>query len=90
MKSPNKLKPFPVFKNDEEAEAFVDQADLSDYDFSQFRPMHFEFEKKATQLNMRIPQQLLDAVKDRAKGRGIPYTRYIRELLEHDISEAKP
>ena len=78
-------KPFPAFTTDDEAEAFVDTADLSDYDFSQFKPMSFEFEKKATQLNMRIPQPLLDAVKERAKQRGIPYTRYIRELLESDI-----
>ena len=86
MNAPKDLKPFPVFKSDEEAEKFVDEADLSDYDFSQFKPVHFEFEKKAAQLNMRVPQPLLDAVKDKAKARGIPYTRYIRELLEHDIS----
>ncbi|MCI0699421.1 BrnA antitoxin family protein [candidate division KSB1 bacterium] len=90
MKKQKKLKPFPVFKTDEEAERFVDTADLSEYDFSQFRPVRFEFEKKAAQLNMRVPQPLLDAVKNRAKARGIPYTRYIRELMEHDISGAKP
>ncbi|HTV32939.1 MAG TPA: CopG family antitoxin [Methylocella sp.] len=39
---------------------------------------------------MRVPQPLLDAVKNRAKARGIPYTRYIRELMECDVSRAKP
>ncbi len=39
---------------------------------------------------MRVPRPLLDAVKDRAKSRGIPYTRYIRELMERDISDRKP
>ena len=48
--------------------------------------MRFEFEKKAAQLNMRVLRLLLDAVKDRAKARGIPYTRYIRELMERDVS----
>lgn len=90
MKKPKKLKSFPVFRTDKEAEKFVDTADLSEYDFSQFKPVRFEFEKKAAQINMRVPQPLLDAVKNRAKARGIPYTRYIRELMERDVSRAKP
>lgn len=90
MKKPKKLKSFPVFRTDEEAEKFVDTADLAEFDFSQFKPVRFEFEKKAAQLNMRVPQPLLDAVKNRAKARGIPYTRYIRELIERDVSRAKP
>ena len=75
----------PKILTDEEAEAFLAQ-DLSDLDFSQFKPMHFEFEKKEAQVNMRVPQPLLDAVKDRAKARGIPYTRYIRMLMERDVA----
>jgi predicted DNA binding CopG/RHH family protein len=70
---------------DEEAEAFLDQ-DLSDLDFSQFKPVRFEFERKSAQLNMRIPQSLLNAVKVKANERGIPYTRYIRELMERDVA----
>ena len=75
----------PILRTDEEAEAFLMQ-DLSDLDFSQFKRMHFEFEKKEVQINMRVPQPLLDAVKDRAKARGMPYTRYIRRLMERDIA----
>jgi len=75
----------PVFKTDEEAEAFLMQ-DLSDLDFSQFKPRHFEFDKKESQVNMRVPQSLLDAVKDKAKALRIPYTRYIRMLMERDIA----
>lgn len=79
------VKHVPVLKTDEEAEAFLDQ-DLSDLDFSQFKPMRFEFEKKEAQVNMRVPESLLEAVKDKAKARGIPYTRYIRMLMEQDIA----
>jgi predicted DNA binding CopG/RHH family protein len=61
----------PSFATDEEAEAFLDQ-DLSDLDFSQFKPVHFEFQKKAAQLNMRLPRASLEAVKDRARARGNP------------------
>ena len=74
----------PDLRTDQEAEAFLAE-DLSALDFSRFKTMHFEFEKKEAQLNMRLPQPLLDAVKDRAKARGVPYTRYIRQLLEQDI-----
>ena len=40
-----KLKQIPTFKSDEAAERFVENADLSEYDLSGFRPMHFEIEK---------------------------------------------
>ncbi len=79
-------KPMPSLKNDAQAEQFVATADLSQYDLSGFKPMGFEFEPKAAALNMRIPQNLLDAVKARAKAKGIPYTRYVRLLLESDVA----
>ena len=75
----------PRLTTDEEAEAFLMQ-DLSDLDFSQFKRHHFEFEKKEAQVNMRVPQSLLDSVKNKAKAQGIPYTRYIRLLMERDVA----
>lgn len=82
-------KKVPRLKTDKQAEAFLAQ-DLSNLDFSQFRPARFEFEKKEEQINMRIPKPLLAAVKARAKARGIPYTRFIRETLEHAIAMPRP
>ena len=76
----------PRMTTDEEAEAFLEQ-DLSDLDFSQFKPVKFEFQAKAARLNMRLPMPLLDAVKARAKARGVPYTRFIREVLEQATTE---
>ncbi len=81
-------KKVPRLKTDEEAEAFLSH-DLSKLDFSQFRPARFEFEKKDEQINMRVPKPLLAAVKARAKARGIPYTRFIRETLERAVTAAK-
>ena len=75
----------PRLKTDKEAEEFLAQ-DLSDLDFSQFKPARFEFEKKDGQINMRVPKPLLAAVKARAKARGIPYTRLIRETLEQAMA----
>lgn len=83
--SKDDLKKLPAFHSDAEAEAFVETADLSEYDLSGFKPMHFEFEKKSAQLNMRLPEPLLRAVKAKAKERGIPYTRLIREALEQTV-----
>jgi predicted DNA binding CopG/RHH family protein len=78
----------PRLKTDEQAEAFLAQ-DLSKLDFSQFKPARFEFEKKDEQINMRVPKPLLAAVKARAKARGIPYTRFIRETLEQAVTVSK-
>lgn len=82
-------KKLPHFKSDKAAERFIDTADLSEYDLSQGKTLHFEFEKKGAQLNMRIPQPLLEAVKQRAKTRGIPYTRFIREVIENAVAPRK-
>lgn len=78
-------KKVPKLTTDKEAEAFLAQ-DLSDLDFSQFKPAKFEFEKKDGHINMRVPKPLLTAVKARAKARGIPYTRLIREVLENAMT----
>jgi len=79
-------KKIPTFKTDEEADRFVDTADLSRYDLSGLKPVRFEFDKKSAQLNMRVPKGLLNAVKQRSAVRGIPYTRFIREAVESALS----
>jgi hypothetical protein len=40
-------KKLPVLKTDEEAEAFVATADLTQYDLSDMRPLRYEFAPKA-------------------------------------------
>jgi predicted DNA binding CopG/RHH family protein len=80
----NSKKRVPRLKTDKAAESFLAH-DLSRLDFSQFQPVRFEFEKKNKQINMRVPAPLLAALKAKAKQRGIPYTRLIREALERAI-----
>ena len=75
----------PKLKTNRAAENFLDQ-DLSNLDFSQFQTTRFEFEPKNEQINMRVPKPLLTAIKARAKARGIPYTRFIREALERALA----
>ncbi|MGL4235787.1 CopG family antitoxin [Tabrizicola sp.] len=80
----SKPKRVPVMTTDEEAEAFLEQ-DLSDLDFSQFKPLNWEALPKSARINMRLPEALMDALKARAAQRGIPYQRLIREALEREV-----
>jgi len=78
-------KKVPQMKTDKQAEVFLAR-DLSGIDFSQFKPVRFEFEKKDEQINMRLPGPLLKAVNARSSARGISYTRFIRETLETAVA----
>ncbi len=82
------MRQVPKMTTDKEAEAFLAQ-DLSDLDFSQFKRVHFEFPKKSAQVNMRLPEALLDAVKKRSELRGIRYARFIREAIEQAMGASE-
>ncbi|MBI2719503.1 MAG: BrnA antitoxin family protein [Rhizobiales bacterium] len=82
-------KKIPEFKTDAEAEAFVDSADLSQYDLSGFKPVRFEFQPKTERVNMRLPAELLQAVRRKAKAEGLPYQRFIRATLERAVTGKK-
>ncbi|UFN02838.1 BrnA antitoxin family protein [Xylella taiwanensis] len=79
----------PSLRSDVAADEFVAKADLLLYDLSGFKPMHFEIEPKTAVLNMRLPTQLLEALKAKAKTKGVPYTRYVRMLLESDAASLR-
>lgn len=83
--SRGELKQLPVLLSDDDAERFIETADLSEYDLSGFKPMRFEVARKDGRVNMRLPQALLAAVKAKAKARGLPYQRFIREVLEQAV-----
>ncbi len=78
-------KKIPALKTDNAAEDFIMREDLTAFELSGARAVRFEFEKKAARVNMRLPQQLLDAVKKQAARRGIPYQRFIRAALERAV-----
>ena len=82
-----KLKELPPLLSDEDAERFTDEADLSEYDLSGFEPVRFEMQKKTARLELRLPQEQLDAVKQAARARGIPYTRLVRQFIERGMQE---
>ncbi len=81
----NDDKSLPLFSSDDEAEAFVGSADLTSYDLSTLTSTQFEFSSKDARVNMRLPTELLDAVKATAARRGMPYQRFIRQALEQAL-----
>jgi len=54
------------------------------------RLVQFEFQPKSERVNMRLPKDLLDAVKAAAAKAGMPYQRFIRQALEAAIENRKP
>lgn len=86
-------KSLPDFKTDEEAAAFVEQNDLSDYmdparivrariDFSTPR---FEELPKTKSVHLRVSESLLEEVKKKAADQGVNYQKYIRRALEASL-----
>jgi predicted DNA binding CopG/RHH family protein len=82
-------KKLPVLKTDKQAEDFVANADLTDYDLSGGQMVRFEFQPKTERVNMRLPRSLLDAVKATARKAGVPYQRLIRQAIEAAVVHTK-
>jgi predicted DNA binding CopG/RHH family protein len=78
-------KKFPDFKTDAEAEAFIETADLSEYDLSDMVPMRFELRRKDKSVSLRLPEKLLEEVRVRARQAGMPYQRFIRMAIERAL-----
>ena len=79
----------PTFETDKEAVDFVATADLSRYDLSGGQVMRFELKAKDSSVNLRLPKELLEAVRGRAKLVGVPYQRFIRMALERALQDPK-
>ena len=81
-------KTLPNLTTDDEAAAFVETAELSQYVLSGMVPNTFEFAPKGKQVKMRLSEQLLTAVKSDAAARGVSYHRFIRQTLERAVHPA--
>jgi predicted DNA binding CopG/RHH family protein len=83
-------KKFPEFKTDAEAEAFVETADLSEYDISDMVPTHFELRRKDKAVSLRLPERMLTQVRQSAKRANMPYQRFIRMAIEQALQKKPP
>ena len=82
---PRHVNKTPSLRSDAAARRHVATSDLTTHDLSEFKPMRFEIEPKSAALNVRLPRRLLEAIKAEARARGIPYTRYVRMVLEKAV-----
>ncbi len=82
-------KAIPTFRTDKEAEDFVAAADLTEFDLSGGQMVRFEMKRKDKSVNLRLPEELLEAVRRRAQDAGIPYQRFIRLALERAVQTPK-
>src|SRR5271156_5987853 len=85
-----KKKQIPRFATDEEAERFIDSADLVEYDLTGGIPMdkwllRYEQYSKDANINLRLPEAMLNALRDGASKKKIPTQRYIRMMLEKGL-----
>jgi predicted DNA binding CopG/RHH family protein len=51
--------------------------------------VRFEMKRKDKSINLRLPEELYDAVRQRAIHAGLPYQRFIRLALENAIATRK-
>jgi predicted DNA binding CopG/RHH family protein len=82
-------KRLPSLASDRAAEAFVAGSDLSAYDLSGLRLVRYELKPKDRAISVRLPDELLKAVRSRAKRAGIPYQRFIRMALEQAVQNGR-
>ena len=81
-----RLDRLPALRSDEEAERFIAETDLSALDLSGgIRLSEFEFHSKDTSVHMRLPKLQLDQIKAEAQRRGVPYQRFMRELMQRGM-----
>ncbi|MGQ0585483.1 MAG: BrnA antitoxin family protein [Reyranella sp.] len=82
-------KRLPSLASDRAAETFVAESDLSAYDLSSLRLVRYELKPKDRAISVRLPDELLKAVRSRAKRAGIPYQRFIRIALEQAVQNGR-
>jgi predicted DNA binding CopG/RHH family protein len=88
-------KPFPKFDSYEQLEAFLDAADLDEYDLTagalprdEWFARYERFAKDAS-IHLRLPDGLLEAVQAQAAKQRISTQRLIREYIERGLRAPK-
>ncbi len=80
-------KKFPDLRSDEEADAWLQSADLSEYDLSGVKKVRFELARKDASISLRLPAALLAALKANAAKANMPTQRLIRVMIEAQLAE---
>jgi uncharacterized protein len=80
-------KKFPVLKSDEEADRWLQRADLTEYDLTEMNKVRFELARKDASISLRLPAALLATLKIEAAKGNMPTQRLIRMLIETQLAE---
>lgn len=85
-----KLK-IPKFKNEDEEREFWAKLDLSEYfEPKDFVPVSFPNLKPTTRpISIRIPEYLLNRVKEQANELNIPYQSLIKQYIQRGVFSSK-
>ncbi|MBV8796264.1 MAG: hypothetical protein JO136_15140 [Hyphomicrobiales bacterium] len=79
-------KKFPDLKTDEEADAWLQGADLTQYDLTDMKKVRFELARKDASISLRLPAALLASLKEEAVKANMPTQRLIRILIETQLA----
>lgn len=81
----------PKFKNEDEEREFWWRLDLSEYfDPDDFIPVSFPNLKPTTKpISIRIPEYLLNRVKEQANELNIPYQSLIKQYIQRGVFSSK-
>lgn len=87
MKGKKPLK-LPKFKNEDEERKFWWNLDLSEYyEPGDLVPVSFPNLKPTTRaISIRIPEYLIDRVKEKANAINIPYQSLIKQYIAHGVA----
>jgi predicted DNA binding CopG/RHH family protein len=89
MKKLRKLKPIPVFRNEDEEREFWATADSTEYlDFN--APIEFDLSKlKPTteSISLRLPGYLLMRIKQIANSKDVPYQSLMKVFLSERVEQ---
>ena len=80
-------KTIPTFKNENEEREFWEKNDTLEYfDMSKVKAVHFPNLKKTTKsISIRLPVDMLDALKVKANSMDVPYQSLIKMLLQEGL-----
>ncbi len=82
-------KKFPDFQTDDEADAWLQTADLTEYDLSDLKKVRFELARKDKAISLRLPAALLATLKAEAARANMPTQRFIRMMIEAQLHAEK-
>jgi predicted DNA binding CopG/RHH family protein len=80
-------KKFPDLKSDDEADAWLQSADLTEYDLTDMKKVRFELARKDASISLRLPAALLTSLRAEAVKANMPTQRLIRMLIEAQLAE---